>query len=80
MLRIAINGFGRIGRRLTRLALQDGDVHIVAINDLHDAHTMAHLFKYDSVHGAFGDEVGCHSPRFGFGGGANPLLSSRAFE
>ena len=57
MLRIAINGFGRIGRRLTRLALQDGDVHIVAINDLHDAHTMAHLFKYDSVHGAFGDEV-----------------------
>lgn len=57
MLRIAINGFGRIGRRLTRLALQDGDVHIVAINDLYDAHTMAHLFKYDSVHGPFGDEV-----------------------
>ena len=57
MLRIAINGFGRIGRRLTRLALQDGDVHVVAINDLYDAQTMAHLFKYDSVHGPYGGSV-----------------------
>lgn len=49
--RIAINGFGRIGRTLLRILLEKADVEVVAINDLADVKTMAHLFKYDSVHG-----------------------------
>ena len=49
-MRLAINGFGRIGRTFLRLALAEG-FDVVAINDLADAKTMAHLFKYDSVHG-----------------------------
>ncbi|QPH41130.1 type I glyceraldehyde-3-phosphate dehydrogenase [Pedobacter endophyticus] len=55
-MRIAINGFGRIGRTLLRLAIAEG-LDIVAINDLADAKTLAHLFKYDSVHGVFKGNV-----------------------
>lgn len=51
-MRIAINGFGRIGRTFLRLALQNS-IEVVAINDLSNAETMAHLLKYDSVHGVF---------------------------
>lgn len=50
-IRIAINGFGRIGRVTARLLLQRDDMELVAINDLSDERTLAHLFKYDSVHG-----------------------------
>ena len=50
-IRIAINGFGRIGRNLFRLLLQKNDIEVVAINDLADAHTLSHLLKYDSIHG-----------------------------
>jgi glyceraldehyde 3-phosphate dehydrogenase len=49
--RIAINGFGRIGRRLANILLDDERFVLAAINDPADAATMAHLFKYDSVHG-----------------------------
>ena len=49
--RIAINGFGRIGRTLSRILLSDDRFEIVAINDVSDVKTLAHLFKYDSVHG-----------------------------
>ena len=58
-VKIAINGFGRIGRNILRSALQGGigDLDLVAINDLTDAKTLAHLFKYDSVHGKFDGEV-----------------------
>jgi len=56
-LRIAINGFGRIGRMVMRAAITDGDIEFVAINDLTDAATLAHLFKYDSVHGTFPGSV-----------------------
>jgi len=55
-MRLAINGFGRIGRTFLRLALAEG-FDVVAINDLADAKTMAHLFKYDSVHGVFAGNV-----------------------
>ncbi|MBK1885747.1 type I glyceraldehyde-3-phosphate dehydrogenase [Marinobacter sp. DY40_1A1] len=59
-IRIAINGFGRIGRNILR-ALYENDyrnrLHVVAINDLGDAETNAHLLKYDSVHGRFNAEV-----------------------
>ncbi|HJO62739.1 MAG TPA: type I glyceraldehyde-3-phosphate dehydrogenase [Desulfobacterales bacterium] len=50
-IKLGINGFGRIGRLVLRTALKHHEVEVVAINDLTDAVTMAHLFKYDSVHG-----------------------------
>ncbi len=51
-IRVGINGFGRIGRQVVRAAKQAGitDLHFVAVNDLTDTKTLAHLFKYDSVH------------------------------
>jgi len=52
-VRVAINGFGRIGRNLFRAAYGNEKLEIVAINDLTDAKTLAHLLKYDSVHGRF---------------------------
>lgn len=59
MLKIAINGFGRIGRNTLRNLLdrKPEGIQIVAINDLADPHTLAHLFKYDSVHGVYPGEV-----------------------
>ena len=56
-LRIAINGFGRIGRLVCRAARTANDIQIVAVNDLADAKTLGHLLKYDSVHGTFPAEV-----------------------
>ncbi len=56
--KVGINGFGRIGRLVLRAALRMGtDIEFVAVNDLTDARTLAHLFKYDSVHGPFKGEV-----------------------
>jgi glyceraldehyde 3-phosphate dehydrogenase len=59
MARIAINGFGRIGRCIVRAALERGekDLEFVSINDLTDTKTLAHLLKYDSVHGVLDAEV-----------------------
>jgi glyceraldehyde 3-phosphate dehydrogenase len=54
---IAINGFGRIGRLVFRAALKHPEVEVVAINDLMSADTMAHLLKYDSVHGILPEQV-----------------------
>ena len=51
MIRIAINGFGRIGRNLFRLLLNHPNIEVIAINDIADKKTMAHLLKYDSIHG-----------------------------
>lgn len=56
-IRIAINGFGRIGRLVFRRALEVGGFDFVAINDLTDAKTLAHLLKYDSIHGRFNGTV-----------------------
>jgi len=55
--KISINGFGRIGRNLLRITTQSDKLEVVAINDLTDAKTLAHLLKYDSVHGTFAGEV-----------------------
>src|SRR5665648_765309 len=57
MKKIAINGFGRIGRISFRALLKKNDLEVVAINDLTDTKTLAHLFKHDSSHGAFNGEV-----------------------
>lgn len=65
MTRIAINGFGRIGRNVLRAMLKKGlltvgsPIEIVAVNDLTDPQTLAHLLKYDSVHGEVAAEIAC---------------------
>jgi len=56
-IRVAINGFGRIGRITLRQLLKNDNIEVVAVNDITDSYTMAHLFKYDSVHGRFPGEV-----------------------
>ncbi|MCM0605412.1 MAG: type I glyceraldehyde-3-phosphate dehydrogenase [Xanthomonadaceae bacterium] len=56
-IKVGLNGFGRIGRKIVRLALENSDIDIVAINDLGSIETAAHLLKYDSVHGIYPQEV-----------------------
>ena len=56
-VRVGVNGFGRIGRVFFRAALQAPELEVVAVNDLADAKTLAHLLKYDSVHGILNAEV-----------------------
>ncbi len=56
-VKVGINGFGRIGRNFFRASMNQSDFEIVAINDLTDAKTLAHLLKYDSVHGIFSADV-----------------------
>ncbi|NPA15232.1 MAG: type I glyceraldehyde-3-phosphate dehydrogenase [Deferribacteres bacterium] len=58
-LKVAINGFGRIGRNFFRASIKEDAFEIVAINDITDAATLAHLLKYDSVHGTLDAEVSC---------------------
>src|SRR5215813_135840 len=57
-IKVGINGFGRIGRNLYRTAIGDKDIEIVAVNDITDPKTLAHLLKYDSVLGNLKAEVG----------------------
>src|SRR5260370_36802236 len=55
--RVGINGFGRIGRAVTRLALERTDLEVVAVNDITDAMTLAHLLAFDSTYGRLGHPV-----------------------
>lgn len=57
-MKIAINGFGRIGRAAAKIILDKPDLELVAVNDLGDLPTLAHLMKYDSCYGIYGKEVG----------------------
>lgn len=57
MIKVAINGFGRIGRVALRLMNKESDIEVVAVNDLTDAHQLAYLYKYDSVHGKAREDV-----------------------
>ncbi len=57
MVKVGINGFGRIGRNVLRAALGHPDIQIVAINDLTDSKTLAHLLKYDSLLGKLDADV-----------------------
>lgn len=52
-IKVGINGFGRIGRLTFRALLNKSNIDVVALNDLTDAKTLAHLLKYDSIHGKF---------------------------
>ena len=58
-IRVGINGFGRIGRQVVRAAMEQrlADIQFVAVNDLTDTKTLAHLFKYDSVHRTYDGDV-----------------------
>ncbi len=56
--RVAINGFGRIGRNAFKVAFERSDIEVIAINDLTDTKTLAHLLKHDSNYGTYGREVG----------------------
>ncbi|HET6364676.1 MAG: type I glyceraldehyde-3-phosphate dehydrogenase [Nitrospirota bacterium] len=67
-VKVAINGFGRIGRNVFRASLGNKDIEIVAINDLTDAKTLAHLLKYDSVFGGFGADVNAGDGKLIVGG------------
>ncbi len=76
--RIGINGFGRIGRNFYRALVEKGaDLDVVALNDLGDAATMAHLLKYDSVFGRFGREVKVTNGGFTVEGNDIKLLSEK---
>lgn len=75
--RIAINGFGRIGRMFFRAALNKKDLEIVAVNDITDAPTLAHLLKYDSVHGALPHNVKAEGDRIMLDGRALTVLAER---
>src|SRR3989344_9391099 len=57
MINVAINGFGRIGRMVFRAALKERKINIVAVNDLADTRTLAHLLKYDTIHGVLDEDV-----------------------
>jgi glyceraldehyde 3-phosphate dehydrogenase len=57
-IRVGINGFGRIGRNVLRAGWKRKDLEFIAVNDLTDAKTLAHLLKYDSVHGKFEAQIG----------------------
>ncbi|RPJ69815.1 MAG: type I glyceraldehyde-3-phosphate dehydrogenase, partial [Desulfobacteraceae bacterium] len=71
-VKIGINGFGRIGRVFYRAALKNPNIRVVAINDLMNADTMAHLLKYDTVHGTLAAEVVGHGDSIHVAG--NPVV------
>ena len=78
-IKLGINGFGRIGRHVFRAILERGldQFDIVGVNDLTDAETLAHLFKYDSVHGAFRGEVGVDGDHLVVGGDRFRVFAER---
>ncbi|MCD4837924.1 type I glyceraldehyde-3-phosphate dehydrogenase [Neobacillus sedimentimangrovi] len=76
-VKVGINGFGRIGRNVFRAALKNSNVEIVAINDLTDANMLAHLLKYDSVHGTLEEDVTVDGEYLIVGGQKVKVLAER---
>ncbi|MBU4557298.1 MAG: type I glyceraldehyde-3-phosphate dehydrogenase [Actinobacteria bacterium] len=76
-VKVGINGFGRIGRLVFRAMENDPAVEVVAVNDLTDPKTLAHLLKYDSVHGRFGEKVVAVEDGFTVDGRFVKVLSER---
>ena len=74
-VKIGINGFGRIGRLVFRAAWNHPEVEIVAINDLADSATIAHLLKYDSVHGRFEPDISAENDRLQVNGNSVAIRS-----
>lgn len=78
MIRLAINGFGRIGRMAARVVQQHEGIELVAINDLADVKTLGHLFKYDSVHGRFNGTIGTTEDGLVINGAKVKLFSQKS--
>lgn len=74
-VRIGINGFGRIGRTLFRLLVNHPQIQVVAINDLSDSRTLAHLLKYDSIHGIFSKDISYEKNNILFNEISIPILN-----
>ncbi|PYF43743.1 type I glyceraldehyde-3-phosphate dehydrogenase [Metamycoplasma alkalescens] len=75
--KIAINGFGRIGRLIFRQLINDKDLEVVAINDLTDAKTLAHLLKYDTAHGVFNNDIQSKENEIIVNGKEIPIFSEK---
>ncbi|MCA1033797.1 MULTISPECIES: type I glyceraldehyde-3-phosphate dehydrogenase [Bacillaceae] len=76
-VKVGINGFGRIGRNVFRAALKNSEVEVVAVNDLTDANMLAHLLKYDTVHGTLNEEVSVDGDFLVVGGQRVKVLAER---
>jgi glyceraldehyde 3-phosphate dehydrogenase len=76
-IKVGINGFGRIGRNVLRACIGERDIEFVAVNDITDAHTLAHLLKYDSVHGRFPHAVTAEKDALTVDGNRIRVLSER---
>ncbi len=79
-MRVAINGFGRIGRGFFKNAIQNEDIEIVAINDLTDTKTLAHLLKYDSVHRKLNADISASDKELMINGKKIPVLAIKEIE
>ena len=77
MLKVAINGFGRIGRNAFKILMERGDAKVVAINDTSDAKTMAHLLKHDSSYGLYDKKVEAKDDAIVVDGKEIPVFSER---
>jgi len=76
-VRVGINGFGRVGRAFVRRTLERDDLDVVAVNDLTDAQTLAHLLEFDSTYGRLGQAVGYGADSLTVGGRDIAVLSAR---
>lgn len=76
-VKVGINGFGRIGRNVFRAAMDNPEVDIVAVNDLTDAKTLAHLLKYDSVHGVLNADIRAGEGKFSINGKEVKVLAEK---
>src|SRR5215472_1924044 len=76
-LKVGINGFGRIGRNIMRAAMPHKDIDIVAVNDLTDANTLAHLLKYDSILGNLHADIRAAGDRITVDGDEFQVLASK---
>ncbi len=77
MVKVAINGFGRIGRLVLRAGIDDPKIEFVAINDLTDPGTLAHLLRYDSVHGPFRGELTAKDKAISINGKEIPVFAEK---
>lgn len=77
MIKVGINGFGRIGRNVFRAMMNHPELEVVAVNDLTDSKTLAHLLKYDSVHGKFDGDVAVTENGFSVNGREIKVLAER---
>ena len=80
MINVAINGFGRIGRRVFRLIQERNDMQVVAINDLADARTLSHLLKYDSIHGVLKNTISFDDNHIHIDSEKVPLLNNKQID